>query len=45
MTSDYYTPLKVTFKGLNQHKKAAQFKTVMIIANIVPKIKWWHNYW
>jgi len=36
MTSNYYTPLKVTFKGINEHTKRAQFKTVMIIANIVP---------
>jgi len=38
MTSDYYTPLKVTFKGVNQSTKVAQFKTVMIIANIVPTL-------
>jgi len=38
MTSDYYTPLKVTFKGINQTTKAAKFKTVMIIANIVPTL-------
>jgi len=37
MKSDYYTPLKVTFKGVNdQH--IAQFKTVMIIANVVPTL-------
>ena len=37
MRSDYYTPLKVTFKGVNtQH--IAQFKTVMIIANVVPTL-------
>ena len=35
MTSNYYTPLKVTFKGINGYTKMAQFKTVMLIANVV----------
>lgn len=38
MTSNHYTPLKVTFKGINEQTKAVQFKTVMIIANIVPTL-------
>ena len=39
MRSDYYTPLKVTFKGVNtQH--VAQFKTVMVMANVVPTLSW-----
>ncbi len=36
MTSNYYTPLKVTFKGINEHTKKGTIQTVMIIANIVP---------
>ena len=36
MTSDYYTPLKVTFQGIHQQTSEVQYKTVMIIANIVP---------
>ena len=36
MKSDYYTPLKVTFKGISKHNKIVKLKTVMIIANIVP---------
>ena len=36
MTSNYYTPLNVTFQGINQQSGEVQLKTVMIIANIVP---------
>jgi hypothetical protein len=36
MTSDYYTPLKVTFQGIHQQTSEVKYKTVMIIANIVP---------
>jgi hypothetical protein len=36
MTSDYYTPLKVTFQGISQQNSEMQLKTVLIIANIVP---------
>ena len=37
MRSDYHTPLKVTVKGVN-NQHVAKFKTVMIIANVVPTL-------
>jgi len=37
MQSNYYTPLKVTFKGKGL-KNDIQYKTVMIIANVVPNL-------